>query len=289
MTNENNILDNLTIEQKKIYEILLALFSDLQDIGKKFQVSKVIKVDLSILNYWVDRAYKKISESISKDEAEKLYYSPKIDSRNNPNSFITERLEQPQNKFIRLFDSYQRQLIILIQEFIKNPDDIIEISTKRNDIIEVDALSNIERICSRFHNVVKQLRKRHDNRETLDIKDEYDVQDLLHSLLHLYFDDIRPEETTPSKAGKSARIDFLLKEENIIIETKMTRKELTEKKLGDEILVDIARYKEHSNCNTFICFIYDPEGRISNPAGFTSDLSSESTDDFSIIIFIEPT
>src|SRR6185503_12855207 len=59
-------------------------------------------------------------------------------------------------------------------------------------------LQNLTLLLSRFHLVAKQLRHRHSEGETLDIENEYDVQDLLHSLLHIYFDDIRPEETTPS-------------------------------------------------------------------------------------------
>ncbi|MEI6002257.1 hypothetical protein H3V53_35580 [Paraburkholderia bengalensis] len=35
--------------------------------------------------------------------------------------------------------------------------------------------------------------------------DEYDVQDLLHGVLHLEFDDIRPEEWCPSYAGTGTR------------------------------------------------------------------------------------
>jgi hypothetical protein len=49
---------------------------------------------------------------------------------------------------------------------------------------------------------------RHDGRPTLGVGDEYDVQDLLHALLRLFFDDIRPEERTPSYAGESTRMDF---------------------------------------------------------------------------------
>ena len=45
---------------------------------------------------------------------------------------------------------------------------------------------------------------------------------LLHALLLLYFDDIRAEEWTPSYAGKSARMDFLLKNEGVVIEVKKT-------------------------------------------------------------------
>jgi hypothetical protein len=55
-------------------------------------------------------------------------------------------------------------------------------------------------ICDRFHEVARQLTHRRENRGTLEIKDEYDVQDLLHALLHIHVDDIRPEEWTPSDA-----------------------------------------------------------------------------------------
>lgn len=39
-------------------------------------------------------------------------------------------------------------------------------------------LGLVELICSRFHLVARQLNSRYDDRSTLEIKDEYDVQDL---------------------------------------------------------------------------------------------------------------
>lgn len=66
---------------------------------------------------------------------------------------------------------------------------------------QADALGKIELIASRFHTVARQLRQRHSNRTTLTISDEYDVQDLFHALLRLFFDDIREEEWTPGYAG----------------------------------------------------------------------------------------
>ena len=72
------------------------------------------------------------------------------------------------------------------------------------------AFQKLEYLIQRFHQVVRQLKHRHDDRETLVIRDEYDVQDLLHALLRTLFDDVRPEEHTPSYAGASSRMDFLL-------------------------------------------------------------------------------
>jgi hypothetical protein len=96
-----------------------------------------------------------------------------------------------------------------------------------------DSFTGLVNFCERFHLVARQMRSRHDNRATLDVEDEYDTQDLLHALLQLRFDDIRPEEWTPSYAGGSSRMDFLLKQEKIVIEVKKTRKGLAAKEVGE--------------------------------------------------------
>lgn len=141
---------------------------------------------------------------------------------------------------------------------------------------KIDSGKCLERIFSRFHIIARQLRNRHDKRQTIDINDEYDVQDLLHALLKLYFDDVRAEEWTPSYAGKCARMDFLIKEAETVIEVKKTRQALGEKEVGDQLIVDIERYQNHPNCKKLICFVYDPEGRIGNPRGLEKDLKEHS-------------
>ena len=130
-------------------------------------------------------------------------------------------------------------------------------------------------IIDRFHLITKQLRQRHDDRCTLDVEDEYDVQDLFHALLKLYFDDIRAEEWTPSYAGSSSRIDFFIPELELAIEIKMTRKGLGNKEAGMQLAVDKDYYRSHSTVKHLICFVYDPDGRIQNPRGFEKDLAQE--------------
>ncbi|WP_374252456.1 hypothetical protein [Xanthobacter sp.] len=146
------------------------------------------------------------------------------------------------------------------------------------DEFRIDAISIIERICLRFHSVARQLRSRHADRDTLTIEDEYDVQDLIHALLKMHFDDIRPEEWTPSNSGGSSRVDFLLKQEKIVIEIKKTRTSLKPAEIGAQLLVDIARYRQHPDCSLLFCFIYDPEGIIGNPIGFERDLENSGND-----------
>ena len=123
-----------------------------------------------------------------------------------------------------------------------------------NNAPEQSPLLLLEQICSRFHLVARQLRSRYAGRSTLDVQDEYDVQDLMHALLCLHFVDVRPEEYTPSYAGKASRMDFLLKQESIVVEIKMTRSGLGSKELSTQLIEDIERYKVHPDCKALICF-----------------------------------
>lgn len=150
-----------------------------------------------------------------------------------------------------------------------------------------DPFELVNQICSRFHLVAKQLRNRYSDRQTLIVNDEYDTQDLLHSLLHVYFDDIRAEEWTPSYAGGCSRVDFLLKNEEIIIEVKKTRETLKAKHIGEQLIVDITKYQAHPNCKKLICFVYDPEGWVANPQGIENDLE-RNDEDFSVKVLIVP-
>lgn len=134
-------------------------------------------------------------------------------------------------------------------------------------------IDRVLKVIERFHTVATQLKRRYDGRETLRVTDEYDVQDLLHALLKVDFDDVRPEEYSPSKGGAASRLDFLLKVPKVVIEAKMTRKTLTDKKLGEELIIDIARYRAHPDCEALVCLVYDPEHNIRNPSGLERDLS----------------
>ena len=153
--------------------------------------------------------------------------------------------------------------------------------------IQVDFDSVLANIFDRFFTVARQLQRRHNGRSTLIIKDEYDVQDLLCSLLLLHFEDVRPEEWTPSSAGSSKRMDFLLKESEIAIEVKMTRDNLKDKEIGDQLIIDIAHYKQHYGCKNLYCFVYDPEGYIRNPRGLEKDLQ-EIDKSYPVKVFVRP-
>jgi|SRR5579883_323383 len=136
-----------------------------------------------------------------------------------------------------------------------------------------DQFQLVERALRRFRPYARQLQQRYGDRAGIVIEDEYDLQDTVHALLRALFDDVRSEEYTPSYAGGNSRIDFLLKSEEIAVELKLARKTLRDKQIGEELLIDIARYQNHPDCKTLICFVYDPDGFVKNPSGLESDLS----------------
>lgn len=131
----------------------------------------------------------------------------------------------------------------------------------------------LEPLLRRFHSIVRQLKHRRQNRPPLTINDEYDAQDLLHAVLRGLFDDVRAEEFAPSYAGGSSRMDFLLKAERVVIELKMANANLRDKQIGEQLIVDIAKYQKHQDCKRLICFVYDPGGFIKNASGLENDLS----------------
>ena len=59
---------------------------------------------------------------------------------------------------------------------------------------------------------------------------------------------------------------------------------MNDRELGDQLIVDVDRYKVHPDCKKLICFVYDPEGRIGNPEGVMNDLNTQHQGFVEVII-----
>ncbi|WP_197018797.1 hypothetical protein [Prevotella sp. P6B4] len=195
----------------------------------------------------------------------------------HPQTHEFEKIIEEDNQVARL-STYQNLMGILKAFNIINPS--LEYDS--------DAHLLLRDIFNNFNRFVCQLkRKRHDNRESF-ISDEYDVQDLLHAVLKLHFNDVRPEVWLPQYAGSSNRMDFFINDCKTAIEVKYVKECHCEKRIGEELLVDISKYSQYPKCQSLYCFIYDPNNNIDNPIGLETDLNKQSTDSFRIHSFVRP-
>lgn len=181
------------------------------------------------------------------------------------------------------YDNFQK----LAQRLIR------QLEIKSSTSIDAEASNlfqqqSLQAIIEKFHSVTTQFKNRYDKRPTITVNDEYDVQDLMNGLLRISFEDVRKEEYTPSYAGGSTRVDFLLKREKILIEVKKTRTTLKDKDIGNQLIIDIAHYKSHPDCKQLICFVYDPDNFVSNPRGLEDDLNRLSSDEMLVEVYIRP-
>jgi len=119
-----------------------------------------------------------------------------------------------------------------------------------------------------------------------EIKDERDLQVVVEALLRMLFDDVRPEDYVPSRGGANSRVDFVLPEVGVVVETKMTRASMSARNLGEELLIDAGRYPRHPDCSAIVAYVYDPDRRLDNPRGIERDLTMRTASGQSFICVI---
>lgn len=152
----------------------------------------------------------------------------------------------------------------------------ISITREVEPALALDPHYLIRKVCLRFHSVARQLRLRKDYRPTLEIDDDYDLQDLLCALLKMEFDEVSTDEWTPTYTAGASRTTLLVNRDKIAVVAKKTRLGLTTKELADQVTADSAHYRAQGRCSTLFCFIYDPEGRIGSPKRLETTLTSVS-------------
>ncbi|MEW2356217.1 hypothetical protein [Spirillospora sp. NPDC029432] len=196
-----------------------------------------------------------------------ITYDPKISSDEN------EYWVNPFEKTFRAPLIRQRQVLAEVRQKIEGTG-----SMSQHILL-------IEQLCRNFPEFLEPLQDRPRERPSFIVEDEYDVQDALHALLRIFFDDVRPEDFVPEYGGAKSRVDFLLKAERIVIEVKMTRKGLAAKEIGEQLITDIARYKSHPDCGALVAFVYDPDRKIKNRRALESDLTRRH-DGLSVYVYI---
>jgi hypothetical protein len=152
--------------------------------------------------------------------------------------------------------------------------------------VEVPPLMRLEKLLTRLPQVSRSIEKakRYSSRDSLEIKDEYDIQDLLKGVLHLEFDDIRPEVWMPNYAGTNSRTDFLLPSECLLIEVKHTKNTKAQVKITEELIIDIARYRPYPGVKHLICAIWDTEHHLTNPVALKADIEKHNDGFVTVVV-----
>lgn len=136
-------------------------------------------------------------------------------------------------------------------------------------------LALVEQIARGFPALADALRHRYADRIAVEVRDEYDVQDLLGGVLGMVFGDVRREDPSPIHGGGGSRIDFFLKRQQILVEVKMTRPGLRDRDVARQLIEDIELYRSHPDWAAFVGFVFDPGRHIRNPRGLETDLSGQ--------------
>jgi hypothetical protein len=192
--------------------------------------------------------------------------SPEYESWREQRARVEEALEQNGLRYFR----FGR---VLPQG--QQPEEVTQAAESQNPAV-VSKPSKIEDLLSvlvrGLRRAMHPLTHRRKGAQALSFSNEYDVQDLLHAVLRPWVNDIRPEEFTPSYAGSSTRMDFLLPAHSLVIELKFVRDRGHAKGIGDELIIDIEHYRRHPDCRILWCVVYDPEHYLTNAEGLCSDL-----------------
>jgi hypothetical protein len=120
----------------------------------------------------------------------------------------------------------------------------------------------IKRVCRRLPQAARILAVRsRKGKVPFEITDEYDVQDLLHTVLRAYVKHSVQENPLPKVAGaKSARADISIDELGILIEIKFVRAPEDQKRIFEEFSQDLVLYSQWPHLKFLLMLIYNSKG-----------------------------
>jgi len=117
----------------------------------------------------------------------------------------------------------------------------------------------VEQLCRRLPQAARILAIRsRKGKAPYEIKDEYDVQDLLHALLRGYLKYSVQEDPLSKVAGsKSARADISIEELGVLIELKYVHGPEDQKRLFEEYSQDLVLYASWQPLKHMVYLIYN--------------------------------
>lgn len=113
-------------------------------------------------------------------------------------------------------------------------------------------------LCERLPQAARFLASRRAGKRPYEIVDEYDVQDLLHTVIRAYFKySVDEEPLGKVGGGRSARADLALPDINTLIEVKFVRGPKDQQRIVEEFAQDLLLYTAWAPLQTFIYMVYN--------------------------------
>jgi hypothetical protein len=113
-------------------------------------------------------------------------------------------------------------------------------------------------VCARLQQAAKPLEHRRQGKTPFAISDEYDVQDLLHSLVRAYFKFVVSEEPIKKLANaKATRADFVVEALGTIVEVKYVHGPNDQGRIVKELGEDLLFYEQWEHLKVFIYLVYN--------------------------------
>lgn len=122
-----------------------------------------------------------------------------------------------------------------------------------------------------------------ENLSKIKIKNEYDVQRILYSLVKPIFPSARLE-VVDDTGNSSIRYDICIDNFSIVIEAKCSRPSMSERSLEEEISADIVRYRYE---NIFF-FVFDKEKVVKNTKTFTEYYNRNFDEKNVVAVVLQP-
>lgn len=174
-----------------------------------------------------------------------------------------------------------------VESIIENVILLLEDNIKSNSYISTDKMSILKDIFLNFHKFAQQLRVRQNGANPIYIGNEYALQDFVHAILRLHFQNVQNEVSLSEYCGKESRIDFVLKDERIGIEVKFASDNLIDSRLRHQVIEDKEQYIKSGQFDVIVFFIYDPQMVLNKPEVFYD--IEEQTEKCDIKVVVAPT
>jgi hypothetical protein len=145
---------------------------------------------------------------------------------------------------------------------------------ERRAVVAGDPMRLLEPLLRRLPRMIRQLRSRHGNRPSFQVRDAHDLEDLLRALLPLHFEEVRSEGRTPSYAADT-RTDLLLPAEAVAV---IVKAGVREAEIPAQWAEDVVYYRRRGGYRTLVGVVYDGEGLLTGPRELEAAWSQQQED-----------